>query len=209
MAKGFNKARGKQAELAKKMELAKKQKQSDKSALEVEKPVTENSDQGARDNDMQEFQRLLDSTKGAIPTGFDTESAFIAQIKVGQKKVKQKRKPPPAPRVKQETKDTKEEIREAQRIHFESLIDIESSRELGGIGAAKLVPWVPPFLNDCLIVFADPRTNSGGLRQTIKYLASVCSHSEEDDSDEDKRRKQKIVDQVIFITADPVPEMQA
>jgi hypothetical protein len=212
MAKGFNKARNKQAELAKKMQLAKKEKQKENPILKAEESVEENNDQGdvaanTMDVDRQMFQRLLDSTKGAIPTDSDTDSAFITEIRVGPKKVK-KKKMSPDPKEKEVEKDTKEEIRVAQRIHFESLIDIESSKKLGNIGAAKLVPWVPPYLNECLVVFADPRTNSVELRQTIKYLASACPKIEDKD-DEKNPSKPKIIDQVIFVTADSVPEIQA
>jgi hypothetical protein len=211
MAKGFNKAQNKQAELLKKMQLAKKYKQENP-LLKAEESVEENNDQGdvdakTMDAERQAFQRLLDSTKGAIPTDTDTDSPFITQIKVGPKKVK-KKKVSPAPKEKQVEKDTKEEMRVAQRIHFESLIDIETSKELGSIGAAKLVPWVPPYLNECLIVFADPRTNSADLRQTIKYLASACPNIEDNDGEKNPS-EQKIIDQVIFVTADSVPEIQA
>eukprot|EP00980_Cylindrotheca_fusiformis_P028612 scaffold22620_cov131-Cylindrotheca_fusiformis.AAC.7 len=210
MAKGFNKAQSKQAELAKKMELARKQKQHEDSTSDDKRSPDTRSDPRATapmDRDREVFQRLLDSTKGAIPTDTDTEAAFISQIKAGQKKVKRKKKPP-APNDQQAKEDKDKKRRAAQRIHFESLIDVQTSTELGSIGAAKLVPWVPPYLNDCLIVFADPRTNSAELRQSIKYVASKCSYAE-DDSAEGKTKKQSIVDQVVFITADSVPEIQA
>jgi hypothetical protein len=99
MAKGFNKAQNKQAELARKMQLAKKEKQNENPILKAEESVEENNDQGdvaanTMDADRQVFQRLLDSTKGAIPTDSDTDSAFITEIRVGPKKVKKKKKAP-------------------------------------------------------------------------------------------------------------------
>jgi hypothetical protein len=64
----------------------------------------------------------------------------------------------------------------AKRIHFEQLFSMEnmasSSQPLGPIGAAQLVPWVPPYLTNYLMVLADPRKHSGDLRQAILYLTS-------------------------------------
>ena len=60
----------------------------------------------------------------------------------------------------------------AQRQHFESLISIDTERPLGPIEAAKLVPWVPPYLQEYLVVVADPRSQSVEWRQAIQYLHS-------------------------------------
>jgi hypothetical protein len=198
MAKGFNKARNRQAELAKKMELAKQQHHDVTNSIETEPSSTESS---SSDEDRELFQKLLDTTQGALPTDLDTDSAFIAAIKAGKKKEKLKKKKPSPPKSKEEKHPKKEKA--AQRIHFESLIDLETRKELGSISAAQLVPWVPPFLNDCLIVFADPRKTSGDLRQTIKYLSSACDNLKDDN------RKQKITKQVICITVDSVSEIEA
>jgi Golgi nucleoside diphosphatase len=211
MGKGFNNARSRQAELAKKMELAKMKQTESLSGTDEQPPVEEKIDGRDVDEDHKMFQRLLDTTKGALPTDTDTDSAFIAPIKAGQQKITQRIKKPSEPTAKQlakqlekaEIKD-KEKRRIAQRIHFESLIDVQTSRQLGAIVAAQLVPWVPPYLNDCLIVFADPRTNSMDLRQAIKYLSSACSNLEDGNP-----QQQKIMDQVVVITADSDQEIQS
>lgn len=44
---------------------------------------------------------------------------------------------------------------------------------LGPIAAARLVPWVPPFLQQNLIVIVDPRRSSGDWRQALQYVAST------------------------------------
>jgi len=80
----------------------------------------------------------------------------------------------------------------AQRRHFENLVSLETSQPLGPMGAAQLVPWVPPYLADYLVVLADPRRQSGDLRQTIQYLISNLTP--------------EILSQVIVITADPNEE---
>ncbi|KAG7353470.1 hypothetical protein IV203_002825 [Nitzschia inconspicua] len=182
MGKGFNRAKNKQAELAKKLATARKEQKED--------------DTKKKDKDL--FERLLTSTRGAIPTENDTESAFIAPIKVGQgpkHKVKTAKTPKPtAPPPKED----KEDEMVAQRQFFEQLIDLETSNALGPIGAAHLVPWVPPYLTDCLVVFADPRATSGDLRQTIKYLTSNL-----------REQSDKFWKQVSFVTVDSVPEMRS
>ena len=62
----------------------------------------------------------------------------------------------------------------ARRLDFETLHDASTSKPLGAMRAAQLVPWVPPFLTEYLIVLADPRPRSPDLRQSAQYL-----HSEE------------------------------
>jgi hypothetical protein len=211
MGKGFNRAKNKQAELAKKMAMAKKEKQEPSNSVVVDPTTTttttsddvNNVKDGSNrmdDREHEVFAKLLSTTKGALPTIDDTNSAFIAPIKVGQGKKKQVIKPPPPPPPKKKKpKDPKDE-KVAQRQYFESLIDVETSSALGPIGAAQLVPWVPPYLTDCMVVFADPRTSSGDLRQTLKYLASNLKDQDEE---------QKLTKQVIFITADSVQETQS
>jgi hypothetical protein len=77
--------------------------------------------------------------------------------------------------IKQELESSRHPLQEgdtAKRIDFETLISLETSRALGPMEAAKLVPWVPPYLSDYMIVLADPRQQSGDLRQAMAYLAS-------------------------------------
>jgi hypothetical protein len=58
----------------------------------------------------------------------------------------------------------------ARRPDFEPLVSLETTLPLGPMGAAQLVPWVPPYGTKCLVAIADPRKQSGDLRQTILYL---------------------------------------
>jgi hypothetical protein len=83
----------------------------------------------------------------------------------------------------------------AKRRDFESLVALESSRPLGPMGASQLVPWVPPYLAEYLVVLADPRKQSGDLRQSIQYLTANLAP--------------EILAQVMVITADPNGETAA
>ena len=203
MGKGFNKARNKQAEMAEKLNIAKQQE----GKVEEE---TKNT-MAAKQPSQEDFQRLLDSTQWAIPSDIDSESAFIPDIKVGKRKEKIKKDPQAkidAERVAAEKKRKEQEAKKkqnAQRRYFEPLIDVDTDKPLGNIEAAKLVPWVPPYLKDCLIVMADPRPNSADLRQSIQYLTSAV----EERGDNDEQSQRTVQGQVIFITSDSAREMQA
>ncbi len=205
MGKGFNRARNKQAELAKKMAAAKSQKQAavpgsdtTTNGREHNKDSTSDENEGRDD-----FEALLRTTKGAIPSGFDTESAYIVPIEAGSK-TKPKNILPQTPKKPRKSKKNTNDrtvrtqaISEAKRKHFESLIDASTSAPLGPIGAVKLVPWVPPFLKKGLVVFVDPRSNSNDLRRAIDYHASsslTLSSSELD---------------IAFVTADSLGETKA
>mmetsp|Transcript_27775 Transcript_27775/g.58220 ORF Transcript_27775/g.58220 Transcript_27775/m.58220 type:complete len:376 (-) Transcript_27775:768-1895(-) len=233
MGKGFNKARNKQAELAKKMALAKfqnKKEPSDGMNKSNENKNMETTgrgggggggDDGGDTHDerklRQDFEKLLQSTKGAIPIGDDGGSAYISPIQAGsklKKKIAPKRKQPSEKEMKvlQEQQREKERQKdkvyriESQRLHFESLIDVETSAPLGAIGAAKLVPWVPPFVKIGLIVLADPRSNSNDLRKAMKYQHSSHSKLEADGNGVNNNKNE--ID-VVFITADSVGETNA
>ena len=80
----------------------------------------------------------------------------------------------------------------AQRRYFENLVSLDSLQPLGAMGAAQLVPWVPPYLTSYLVVLADPRKQSGDIRQTIQYLTANLSR--------------EILSQVIVVAADPNDE---
>ncbi len=201
MGKGFNRARNKQAELAKKMAAATSQNK----VAAPESDTTGNLENSNKEEDKgrEDFEALLRTTKGAIPSGDDTESAYIAPIEAGNK-TKRKKIMPQSPKKpkksKQNTADAEvltEAIFEAQRRHFESLINVSTSAPLGPIGAARLVPWVPPFLKKGLIVFVDPRSNSKDLRRAIGYHASSSLMPSSSDLD------------IAFVTADSLGETQA
>ena len=231
MGKGFNKARNKQAELVKKMALAKSQNKKEPSDGTNKSNGNKNmdttgrcggdDDDGEHTNDekklRQDFEELLQSTKCAMPMGDDGGSAYIPPIQAGsklRKKIAPKRKQPSEKEMKvlQEQEREKERQKdkvyriEVQRLHFESLIDVETSAPLGAIGAAKLVPWVPPFVKIGLIVLADPRSNSNDLRKAMKYEHSSQSKLEADGSVVNGNKNE--ID-VVFIAADSVGETNA
>jgi hypothetical protein len=199
MGKGFNRAKNNQAKLAKKVAVIGKQK-AENDDVDVD---DDDDDKKKKKNDRDLFDRLLKTTKGAIPSEMDIESPFIGPIKVGQGP-KQKIKKPKPPKHQLEkpslTQQQKEE-KISQRQFFEALVDVETSKALGAIGAAQLVPWVPPYLTDCLVVLADPRIRSGDLRQTMKYLISNL----QDHPDKFSLQQQ----QVAFVTADSVQEIRS
>ena len=194
MGKGFNRAKNKQAALAKKLEIARKGKEN---GTQNETNQNENTDDD-KTMDRELFEKLLATTKGAIPSAADTESDYFSPIKIGSTKTKKVRRPNPSPKPKADKEKPPEEI--SQRSFFEDLIDLETSQRLGPINAAQLIPWVPPYLKDCLVVFTDPRTSSGDLRQTFKYLSSAL---------DDRDSNGKYNDQVMFVCTESVKEMKS
>jgi hypothetical protein len=76
------------------------------------------------------------------------------------------------------------------------LTSFPSKQPLGPTGAAQLVPWVPPYLTDGLVVLTDPRSPSLDLRHTMQYLAS-------------SNIKPELMSQVVIITADSHEETAA
>lgn len=83
----------------------------------------------------------------------------------------------------------------ARRRDFEPLVSLATSKPLGPIQAAQLVPWVPPFLTKYLIVVTDPRRQSTDLRQSIQYLSSTL--------------EPEVLSQVMVISADENTETAA
>lgn len=181
MGKGFNRAKNKQAELARKLEVARKGKEN---GTQKENQPNEKTDDG-NGLDRELFEKLLTTTKGAVPG-------------IGRERRKKDKKPKPPLKTKVEKDEWNEKI--SQRSFFEDLIDLKTSQTLGPINAARLVPWVPPYLKDCLVVFTDPRHNSGGLRQTLKYMKSEL---------EGRDSNEKYNQQVVFVCTDNVQEMKS
>jgi hypothetical protein len=191
MGKGFNRAKNKQAGLLKKLESARKDKaQGNETGQEISLAVN---------RDREEFEKLLATSRNALPSEFDAESDSFAPITAGQNKKNIKKPKPPQSKASKVEVDEKQSEKVPQRLYFEDLIDVESSKPLGPINAARLVPWVPPYLTDCLVVFVDPRTNSGDLRQTLKYLTSTLDVNDEE----------KFTQQVAFVCAENVPELKS
>ena len=83
----------------------------------------------------------------------------------------------------------------ASRYDFDRLTSCETGAALGPMLSAQLVPWVPPFVADYLIILVDPRAQSSDLRRSVQYISSNTSP--------DVRR------QVIAITADDVSVTQS
>ncbi|CAJ1954444.1 unnamed protein product [Cylindrotheca closterium] len=203
--------------MAEKLNIAKQQEGT------VEESSGVDSKTEANQPTQEEFQRLLDSTQYAIPSEDDSNSAFIPDIIVGKKKNKQKVKKDPQAKIdaeraaaEQKRQDQEAKKRQnAQRLYFEPLINVQTNQAMGTIEAAKLVPWVPPYLKDCLMVIVDPRPNSAVFRQSIQYLGSAAveqlqvEQSKKKRDNSDRKSQRTIQDQVIFITADSTKEMQA
>lgn len=217
MGKGFNRARNKQAELAKKMAIAKSQNDNDNDNINENKSNPRTQDdasmatsidtkQQQQQEKMADFEKLLRTTKGAMPSNNDSQSTYMAPIGAGIRKQPGTRKKPGQKQKQKATKirgDDNDNAIEtetgASRIDFESLIDASTSMPLGPIGAARLVPWVPPFLEKALIVVCDPRSASRDLRRVMGYHASspLTTSSGKDNCG------------LVFVTADSLGETTA
>lgn len=90
-----------------------------------------------------------------------------------------------------------------ERKHFEKLLDVTTSKALGPIEAAKLVPWVPPYIHNSLVVLADPRKQSSELRQAIQFVKTMLDE-ESSSRDDDDNNVSAI--QIIAISSDSVAE---
>eukprot|EP00592_Proboscia_alata_P011513 CAMPEP_0194385672 /NCGR_PEP_ID=MMETSP0174-20130528/81765_1 /TAXON_ID=216777 /ORGANISM="Proboscia alata, Strain PI-D3" /LENGTH=339 /DNA_ID=CAMNT_0039174041 /DNA_START=19 /DNA_END=1038 /DNA_ORIENTATION=- len=213
MGKGFKNAQKKQAEIAKQFSsIAKKKKEesSNDSKVIIDNPNTpdtsDSSDYEINKDDRKSedyllLAQLLKDTNKMIPKeGNENDKMFVAPKKIN--KPKQSKNIAQSKRLKKQgSKKQKEEEEKgkkgiSQRAHFETLLSTETSKPLGVIEAAKLVPWVPPFINEYLYVIADPRARSTELRQTILYLASTLNAD-------------FFHNNVIIITADPAAETNA
>ena len=143
----------------------------------------------AADAERTVFAQLLNTTWRAIPRPGDDddddfgERAYYPAIKAG-KPVKQQMQPP-RPKPPSTTKvttvsqaDTTSEKRVAERIHFEALVNVTTSQPLGAMAAARLVPWVPPYLTDSLVVLTDPRRHSRDLKVALQYVLQQRDHDD-------------------------------
>lgn len=63
----------------------------------------------------------------------------------------------------------------ASRRDFEALVNPTTGLPMGPLFAAQLVPWVPPFWKDYLVVVVDSRRGSNDLRLTVQYLQSTAA----------------------------------
>ena len=193
-----SRARNKQAELLEKMAAAKSAKGEEAPQLvetltsDDNKPIVV-GDATPTSVDQQEqravFAQLLNTTQRAIPRRDSEEedfgeNAFFPDIKVG--KVKQ---PVPQPRPSNKPQSSTPSSKlvahnnssetvvvVAERVHFESLLNITTEQPIGAMTAARLVPWVPPYWIDSLVVLTDPRRHSRDLRVALQYLAQPMEH---------------------------------
>ena len=119
-------------------------------------------------------EKSIDYTKLDLTPVFDDEQSFLPYIQAGkakqQKVIPKNIKNTGTPPSHAKRKQMDEEKNTAERIHFEKLLRVDTNRVLDAIGAAELVPWVPPFVIDRLIVICDPRPNSASLRMAMQYL---------------------------------------
>ena len=214
------KAHQKQAELTRKLELAKRQ-QLLKSVLTgnvtsstksfVTDPTQGTSTVTANkrlEMERSEFSLLLAQYKPPIDTQDSHRSSQIP-LELKTKKTLPKVTPPKKAQTK---KDSPTEAtvapssiddnvplqvgEKAKRVHFESLIDVLTRQPLGSMGAAKLVPWVPPYIHRNIIIVADPRKQSSELRTALQYLES------------NQQQKENLTN-IVAITADTSDEMMA
>ena len=205
MGKGFNSAKNKQLDLARKMELAKKKNSNKNDGADVEIGLQDN---GSKDHE--EFAKLLRDHQPPVETATissdpSTERLFIESPppiqnptgpKIRAKDLKRRKK---KERQKDEN-ETEEDVEETQmqigdkasRVEFEELVEVETGSKLGPVRAAALVPWVPPFLKDYLLVLADPRKQSNDLARAIEYISSS---------------NEEIAENCIAVASDPVPAL--
>ena len=140
-----------------------------------------------------EFDKLLQETQGALPNQKNQgDLSYLAPIQVGRgaKQKVPKKKPPPKTKPQPQPNEP-----DAYRIDFESLMSIETGAPLGPIGAAKLLPWIPPFTSSSgrLIILSDPQPQSTDFQKCIEYLSSSSSDSTIQDM---------LQDSMMFISAD-------
>jgi hypothetical protein len=205
MAKGLGGAKNKQIELAKKMELAKRQRDGAGTELSVE------TEEEKVSKEHSEFAKLLAKSPPPSvekePQAIQNEDIFrklqapktpaSTGPKVTSKDLKRKRKAAES----KESQDPSEGVvnrslqqgSTARRRDFELLVEVETSQPLGPMKAASLVPWVPPFVSNYLVVLADPRRQSTDLYKSIQYLES----------------SEILAPHTIVISADSVQEMAA
>lgn len=202
MGKGFKNAQKKQAEIAKQFSSIAEKKKEESSNNTPNTSASSDYEVNKDDRNSKDYlllaQLLKDTNKIIAKEGDENDKMFVAPKKLN--KPKQRKNIAQSKRLKKQgskkQKEEKEKEGISQRAHFETLLFTETSKPLGVIEAAKLVPWVPPFINEYLYVIADPRARSTELRQTILYLASTLNA--------DFFHKN-----VIIITADPAAETNA
>ncbi|CAB9523725.1 expressed unknown protein [Seminavis robusta] len=192
--KGF---KNKQALLAQKLQLAKQQNKKESDSVEEveeeEEVSSAEEDKKEEDDAHQEFARLLaknppknppNPTTRKEPSLYNLTPKKPKPISIHPKQRKtpfrktNKNQPKGGQKKQAQEEDSTDDMvvlqvgDNARRRDFEPLMDPSTSSPLGPLRAAQLVPWVPPFLTDHLIVLADPRRQSKDLRLAMEYLQS-------------------------------------
>jgi hypothetical protein len=224
MGKGLGGAKNKQAELAKKMALAKIQQQraddgGDGANSDTSEASSPDAEPEKLSQEHSEFAQLLAKspppTDKKEPLYIENQDLFrklqapkpptavSTGPKVTSKDLKRKRKAAEARENNNQDPSEGTVVRlalgsTARRRDFEVLVEVETSKPLGPMRAASLVPWVPPFVSNYLVVLADPRRQSTDLYKSIQYLEAMSSSS-----------TTTIAHHTISISADSVPEMIA
>jgi hypothetical protein len=200
LAKGFQGVKNKQAALAQKMELAKKQKRGISYDIDhadgAEEQVDPEGDNTTTKEDHAEFARLLSENPPKVSMMKDSGSkaddseAVVFKPRPKKPKIinapKNKKSSNPPSITKSTSASTAEEGGKesacvllvgdmAKRCDFEALVNPTTGQPMGPLLAAQLVPWVPPYCKDYLVVVVDPRRGSNDLRLTIQYLQSTSA----------------------------------
>lgn len=169
MGKGLNKAKNKQADLAKKMALAKQQRDGadvSEPVNLVETPSRRLSDEEIKKrNDLLRFEQLLNA--GGSTMGEYTGDNYLT-----------KRQEEEEINAARSGADLLFVGDPAPTLCFEELVSIRSEQPIGLGGASRMVPWLRKNelrRNEYLIIISDPRLKSPELRQTMKNLRTELS----------------------------------
>jgi len=200
----FGLKNNKQVALAAKMALAKKQQQQ-AAANEDPKdtPVSSSMHKEQEDDPHAEFAKLLANSKpppkssdgggggggggnikfepGPLGSNISKFKPKKKETTVGQPRGGPNKQASPEEEEEEEFSPLQVGDR-SRRRDFELLTNVTSGIPLGAMQAAQLVPWVPPFVTDYLVVVADPRPRSLDLRRAIEYLHSTYHLGEEQDA---------------------------
>lgn len=156
MGKGLNKAKNKQAALAKKMDLARQQKEGVVQDDASDKSIQSLSDAEIKKrNDQLRFEQLLQQESSNVlnnysKDGYLSKEQEEEEISAARRGVDRLFEGDPAP-----------------YDVFEGLVDIKTSNAIGTSGAKRLIPKEGEYL----IVVTDPRMKSDELREAVKTLS--------------------------------------
>jgi hypothetical protein len=157
MAKGLNKAKNKQAALAKKMELARQQKEGTPSepADSSDKSIASLTEAEIKKrNDQLRFEQLLKQESAIVlnnysKDGYLSKEQEEEEISAARRGVDRNFEGDPAP-----------------SDAFECLVDVQTNHAIGPSGAKRLFPKPGEYL----VVVTEPRLKSDELRETIRTL---------------------------------------